>query len=108
MSRLGRRVLLLERRPWTLAIVAAIGMTLLLPSAVALYGPPDLLDGAIALGDARLALGLAALFAGSAGLFRVLLRRRRLAEESVDEEAIPSHPPPPLQEPPAPTRAHLR
>jgi hypothetical protein len=104
MNRAARRLALLERRPWTLALVAAGGVTLLVPSALALYGPPELLDAGIALGDARLALGLAGLFALSAGALRLLLRRRRLAEEQIDEEPIPPHP----NAPAAPTRAHLR
>jgi len=102
MNRTARRLALLERRPWTLALIGAAGLTLLIPSALALYGPPELLDAGIALGDARLAFGLAGLFAISAGVLRVLLRRRRLAEEQFDEEPILPHPDA------APTRAHLR
>lgn len=35
----GRRTLLrLERRPWILAAIAGVGATLLIPSALALYG----------------------------------------------------------------------
>ena len=102
MNRTARRLALLERRPWTLALIGAAGLTLLVPSALALYGPPELLDAGIALGDARLALGLAGVFAFSAGALRLLLRRRRLAEEQFDEEPILPHPDA------APTRAHLR
>jgi hypothetical protein len=102
MNRAARRLALLERRPWTLALIGAAGLTLLVPSVLALYGPPELLDAGIALGDARLALGLAGLFAISAGILRLLLRRRRLAEEQLDEEPIPPH------RDAAPTRAHLR
>jgi len=111
MSRAGRKIALLERRPWTLAMIAGGGLTLLLPSAVALYGPPELLDTAVALGDARLAAGLLGLFALSTAVFRLLLRRRRLAEESVDEEpprrthSGPAHD---VAQPPAEARAHLR
>ena len=108
MNRATRSLLLLERRPWTLALISAAGLTLLVPSALALYGPPELLDAAIALGDGRLALGMAALFAGSAGILRLLLRRRRLPEEQIDEEpALPRHDStdaPPASAP----RAHLR
>lgn len=96
MSGAGRRFGGLERRPWTLAVVAGAGTTLLVPSALALYGPPELLDIAMALGDARLGAGLAALFVGSTGVLRLLLRRRRLPEESVDDA------------PAAPPRPHLR
>jgi len=102
MNRTSRRLALLERRPWTLALIGAAGLTLLIPSALALYGPPELLDAGIALGDARLVFGLAGLFAVSAGVLRVLLRHRRLAEEQFDEEPILPHPDA------APTRAHLR
>jgi hypothetical protein len=102
MNRAARRLALLERRPWTLALIGAAGLTLLVPSVLALYGPPELLDAGIALGDARLALGLAGLFAISAGILRLLLRRRRLAEEQLDEEPIPP------RHDAAPTRAHLR
>jgi hypothetical protein len=106
MSGAGRKIALLERRPWTLAVVAGAGLTLLLPSAVALYGPPELLDSAVALGDARLAAGLAGLFVVSTGAFRLLLRRRRLAEESVDE--APAVRPRDVTEATAEARAHLR
>ena len=88
MNRATRSFLLLERRPWTLALISAAGVTLLVPSALALYGPPELLDSAMALGDLRLALGIAALFAGSVGILRLVLRRRRLPEEQVDDEPV--------------------
>jgi hypothetical protein len=110
MKNAGRRLLLLERRPWTLAAIAGLGLTLLVPSAVALYGPPELLDAAIALGDVRLAFGLAALLAISIAVLRVALRRRRLPEEAVDDDSVAA--PPPAREPPAipagAARAHLR
>ena len=106
MNRAARRMALLERRPWTLALISAAGVTLLIPSVLALYGPPELLDSAVALGDNRLALGLAGLFAVSAGILRLLLRRRRLAEEQVDEETPPADA---AHRPPASApRAHLR
>ena len=38
MSRTGRRLLRLERRPWILALLAGAGITLLVPSTLALYG----------------------------------------------------------------------
>jgi hypothetical protein len=108
MNRATRRFLLLERRPWTLALISAAGLTLLVPSALALYGPPELLDSAMALGDTRLALGIAALFAGSAGILRLLLRRRRLPEEQVDEDPLlPRHESADAAPASAP-RAHLR
>jgi len=89
MTRARRMLLRVERRPWTLAAVAALGLTLLVPSALALYGPPEWLDSAVAFGNARLGLGLAALFAVSWGVLRIAMRRRRLREEEVDEEPPP-------------------
>ncbi|HKB77975.1 MAG TPA: hypothetical protein VKC58_15340 [Myxococcales bacterium] len=73
-----------EKRPWALAVIAGSGTTLLVPSALALLAPPELLDAAVALGDRRLALALVALFAMSICSFRLSFRRRRSAEEQVD------------------------
>jgi len=84
---MGRRLARLERRPWTLAIIAASGITLLLPSAAALLLPPDLLDRAVALGEWRLELSLLGLFAISACLGRLVLRRRPRAEEDLEDDA---------------------
>jgi hypothetical protein len=110
MKRARRSLLLLERKPWTLAVIAGLGATLLVPSALALYGPPELLDAAMALGDVRLGVGLAALLAVSIAVFRVALRRRRLPEEAIDDEPAPAaaatSDAPPI--PAAPARAHLR
>jgi len=109
MKRARRHFRLLERRPWTLAAIAGLGVTLLVPSALALYGPPELLDAAIALGDARLGFGLVALFFLSLGVLRIALRRRRLPEEALDEEPPPEATPrddPRI--PAAAARAHLR
>jgi hypothetical protein len=108
MNRAARRMALLERRPWTLALIAAAGVALLVPSVLALYGPPEMLDSAVALGDTRLALGIAGLFVVSTGAFRLLLRRRRLAEEQVDEEPPPAESDPVHRPPSAAPRAHLR
>ena len=108
MNRAARRMALLERRPWTLALISAAGVTLLIPSVLALYGPPDLLDSAVALGDTRLVLGLAGLFAVSAGILRLLLRRRRLAEEQIDEETLPAESDAAHRPPGTAPRAHLR
>lgn len=80
----ARRLAAVERTPWALSGIAALGTTLLVPSALALLGPPELLDAAVALGDRRLAFALAALFAISTCSFRVSFRRRRSAEEDVD------------------------
>src|SRR4051812_34544770 len=92
MKRARRSLLLLERRPWTLAVIAALGATLLVPSALALYGPPELLDAAIALGDVRLGAGVAGLFLAAVAIFRVALRRRRLPEEALDDDPAPAAP----------------
>jgi hypothetical protein len=98
-----------ERRPWTLATIAAAGATLLVPSAAALFGPPEWLDAAVALGDVRLACALVTLFLASAALFRAAFRRRRLPEESVDEEpAVPAAPQDARELPANAARAHLR
>jgi hypothetical protein len=80
-----RRLAALEGRPWALALIAAAGTTLLLPSAAALLLPTDLLDAAISLGEWRLDLGIAGLFAVSASVARLCLRRRSFAEQEVDD-----------------------
>jgi len=101
----------LERRPWTLALLAGAGTTLLVPSVLALYGPPALLDAAVAIGDAGLAAGLAGLFVVCTLCLRLLLRRRRLVEEELDEEPpVQRHAPNHEAEdaPAAAARAHLR
>lgn len=95
-------MMLLENRPWALALIGAAGVTLLVPSAVSLTAPPEVLEGLILMGDARLLLSLSGLFAGSACVLRVLLRRRRLIEEALDEA------PPPIQERAVSSRAYLR
>jgi len=80
----ARWLVALERRPWVPAIIASLGTTLLVLSALALLAPPEFLDAAVALGDRRLALILLALFAIAASVFRISFRRRS-AEEEVDE-----------------------
>jgi len=80
---------LAERRPWTMALLAATGSTLLLPSAFALLAPPSLLDAAVALGDRNLMLCVAGLFALSAALARLAMTRRRTPEESLSEQPDP-------------------
>jgi hypothetical protein len=79
----------LEQRPWIAALFAAAGLTLLLPSAAALLLPTDLLDAAIALGEARLKLGLAALFVVSTCVARLCLGRPRAYEEEEEELTAP-------------------
>ena len=83
----ARWLVTVEKTPWALAAVAALGATLLVPSALALLAPPELLDAAVALGDRRLALALLALFAISIAVFRLSFRRRRSAEEDLDVDA---------------------
>jgi peptidoglycan/LPS O-acetylase OafA/YrhL len=68
------RLAALERRPWLLALVTACGVTLLVPSALALLLPPEILDAAVELGDRRLWIALGALFALTAVLARLSLR----------------------------------
>ena len=111
MSGPGGRLSGLDRRPWTLALIAGAGLTLLLPSALALYGPLELLDTAVRLGNARLAAGLAMLFVVSTGCLRLLLRRRRLPEEEVDDGPPVRHAAASLDvkdAPAAASQAHLR
>jgi hypothetical protein len=86
---------LAQRRPWLFALLGGAGATLLCAGGFALFAPPRLLDRAAILGDARLFGSLAALFAVSCGLSRLLLLRRRLPEERVDD--VPSR-----------TQRHLR
>jgi hypothetical protein len=83
------------RWPWLFAALGGVGATLLWAGAFALFAPPRLLDRAATLGDARLAGSLAAIFTVSCGLSRLLLLRRRLPEERVDD--VPSR-----------TQRHLR
>ena len=73
------------RRPWLFAVLGGAGATLLCAGGFALFAPPRLLDRAATLGDARLAGSLAALFAVTCCLSRLLLLRRRLPEERVDD-----------------------
>ena len=75
------------KRPWTVALIAATGATLLIASAFALLAPPEMLDAAIELGDRRLWLALLAVFALSAGAARVALVHRKSAEDEVAEAA---------------------
>jgi hypothetical protein len=73
------------RRPWLFAILGGAGVTLLGAGGFALFAPPALLDRAASLGDAHLYELLAAAFAAGCGLSRLLLYRRRLPEERVDD-----------------------
>ena len=91
----------LERRPWTLAVLAGAGVALLVCGATALLAPPDLLDAAVAAGDQKLWLGLAALFVAATLISRVAVHRRR----SPEDEVVADAPEPP---PPGDAGAHLR
>src|SRR5207253_6423908 len=75
------------KRPWTVALIAAAGATLLIASAFALLAPPEMLDAAIELGDRRLWLALLAVFVMAAGAARLALIRRRSPEDQVAEAA---------------------
>jgi hypothetical protein len=76
---------LVQRRPWLVAALGAAGVTLCGAAGFALFAPLPLLERASALGDARLGGILAAGFAAGLLLCRLLLVRRRLPEERVDE-----------------------
>jgi hypothetical protein len=78
------RLAALERQPWLLALVVACGVTLLVPSALALLLPPELLDAAVALGDRSLWIALGALFALTASIARLSARKPGRG----DEEAV--------------------
>jgi hypothetical protein len=75
------------KRPWTIALIAAAGLTLLAAGAFALLAPTELLEAAVGLGDRRLWAALAAAFAVFAVLARLLLLRRRTPEDDVVEPA---------------------
>jgi len=85
MKPLRRTFAALERRPWPLAVVAGVGFTLLVASAIALFGSVELLDALIAMGDARLCGSLGLLFVASACAARIAFRRRRRPEEDLDD-----------------------
>ncbi|HET9751899.1 MAG TPA: hypothetical protein VFP52_03010 [Myxococcales bacterium] len=78
----------LERRPWLLALVVACGVTLLVPSALALLLPPELLDAAVALGDRNLWIALGALFALTASIARLSARRPGRGDEEPPAAAV--------------------
>jgi hypothetical protein len=80
----------LDRRPWLVSVLAGTGVTLLVPSALSLLAPPELLDSAMALGDRRLALALAALFAIATLLTRLTVRGPGRGDE--DPDATPVQP----------------
>jgi hypothetical protein len=112
------RLTAFESRPWAVALVAAAGITLLVPSAAALLLPPELLDSVIALGEWRLRLSLAGLFVVSAVVARTVFLRRRVFYEELDDRvarlptAVPNGNAPrdiPPEDAPAPAaRSYLR
>jgi hypothetical protein len=75
------------KRPWTIALIAAGGATLLIASAFALFAPPEMLDVAVEMGDRSLWLALFAVFVMAASAARLALIRRRSAEDEVAEAA---------------------
>jgi len=82
------KTLSMERRPWLLALLLACGVTLLVPSALALLLPPEMLDAAVELGDRRLWLALAALFVLTAVLARLSLRGPGRGDEEPAAAAV--------------------
>jgi hypothetical protein len=76
---------LAQRWPWLLALAGGAGLTLLVVGGLALFGSPELLERAANLGDTRLACWLAGAFVVACGLCRLVLVRRRLPEERVDD-----------------------
>jgi hypothetical protein len=75
------------KKPWTVALIAAAGATLLVASGFALYAPPEMLDAAVELGDRRLWMALAGFFALATVAARLALIRRRSSEDEVAEAA---------------------
>lgn len=80
----------LEKRPWLVACISAAGTTLLVPSALALFAPSDLIDRAVQLGDLRLALALPALFTLTAAIVRLSLRSPKPEETSAAPVQAPA------------------
>jgi hypothetical protein len=82
------RLAALDRQPWLLALVVACGVTLLVPSALALLLPPELLDAAVALGDRSLWIALGALFALTASVARLSVRKPGRGDEEPAAAAV--------------------
>ena len=75
------------KRSWLIALLAAAGLTALVAGAFALFAPPDVLDAAAGLGDARLWAVLAGLFVLSAIVARLVFVRKRTPEDAVSDPA---------------------
>ena len=75
------------KHAWAIAMIAAAGLTLLAASAFALFAPPEMLDLAVQMGDRRLWMTLIGFFCVAAVTVRLVLMRRRSAEEDVSEPA---------------------
>jgi hypothetical protein len=92
MSRAG---ILLGARSWAESILAALGLTLLLASCAALFGPLPWLDAAIARGEAQLIAGISSSFAILLLLFRVAARPLlRLRPRAIAPRRMPTPRPP--------------
>lgn len=78
----------IDRRPWLVSLLAGTGITLLVPSGLALAAPPDLLDAAVAIGDRNLLLALAALFAVSTLVTRLTVRGPGRGDEDPDTAPV--------------------
>jgi hypothetical protein len=98
----------MDRRPWALAALASAGATLLLCGALPLAASAETLDALIELGDTRLGLCVAGAFALGVPAFRLLLWRRRLPEEELDDEPPARAPQASARREPEPSRGYLR
>jgi hypothetical protein len=72
-------------RPWIVSLLGGVGLTALGVGAFALWASPALLDSAASLGERRLIEIVLAGLAVSWALCRLVLIRRPLPEERVDE-----------------------
>jgi hypothetical protein len=78
--------------PWVTAVAAALGITLLVPSALALFAPPRWIEFAAQFDDRSLAIALLAFFVLAAATVRLGLPAARSLEEAV---AVPVQAPTP-------------
>jgi hypothetical protein len=92
---MSRARILLGAKSWVEALPAALGLTLLLASCAALFGPLRWLDAAIARGDAQLIAGLSSSFAILLLLVRVAARPLlRLRPRTIAPRRVPTPRPP--------------